>query len=150
MANTFTSLHYHIVFSTKQREPWIVPQFQDRLWAYLGGIARQHQIKPLWIGGMPDHAHLLVGIPATLSVSEALKLLKGGSSIWAKDHLPGCKSFNWQDGYAAFTVSRSQVSEVEDSIRAQREHHRSRSFQEEYQALLDRHELAYEERYLWD
>ena len=150
MANTFTSLHYHAVFSTKYREPWIARDQEERLWAYLAGIARQHHLKPLLIGGMEDHIHILLGLPPTVTVSEALKSIKGGSSGWIKENLPGCLGFGWQDGYAAFAVSKSQVGEVEDYIRKQREHHRFKTFQEEYRAFLDRHEIAYDERYLWD
>ena len=150
MANTFTSLHYHVIFSTKHREPWIARDQEERLWAYLGGIARQHQFKPLWIGGMEDHIHILLGLPPTVSMCEALKSIKGGSSGWVKENLPGCGGFGWQDGYAAFAVSKSQLGEVEDYIRRQREHHRFKTFQEEYRAFLDRHEIAYDEQYLWD
>ena len=148
MANTFTSLHYHVVFSTKQREPWIRPETQSRLWQYLGGIARQNEMTPLEIGGVEDHLHLLLSLPATLAVSQALQQLKGGSSGWVKANLPGCRAFAWQDGYGAFTVSKSQVPGVSEYIRAQREHHRVKTFGEEYRALLKRHEIAYEERYL--
>ena len=150
MANTHTSLHYHIIFSTKHREPWIAGDEEERLWAYLGGIARQNQLKPLWIGGMEDHVHILLGMPPTVTVSEALKRLKGGSSGWVKENLSNCGGFGWQDGYAAFAVSKSQIGEMEDYIRQQREHHRLKTFQEEYRTFLDRHEIAYDERYLWD
>jgi putative transposase len=150
MANTFTSLHYHVIFSTKHREPWIGRDKEERLWAYLGGIARQNQIKALLIGGMEDHIHMLLGLPPMIAVSDALKRIKGGSSAWIKEILPGCLGFAWQDGYAAFTVSKSQVAEVEDYIRKQREHHRVKTFQEEYRAFLDKHQIEYDERYLWD
>jgi REP element-mobilizing transposase RayT len=150
MANTFTSLHYHIIFSTKNREPWSARDQEERLWAYLGGIARQNQLKPQLIGGMEDHIHILLGSPPNITVSEALKRIKGGSSGWVKDNLPGCRGFGWQDGYAAFAVSKSQLGEVEAYIRQQREHHHLKTFQEEYRAFLDRHEIAYDERYLWD
>ncbi len=150
MANTFTSLHYHVVFSTKHREPWLRPEVQERVWAYLGGIANQNQIKPLLIGGMEDHVHMLLGIPPTLCVSETLKLIKGGSSGWLKENIPGCGGFCWQDGYGAFSVSKSLMGGVEDYIRNQREHHRLKRFQEEYRALLVRHGISYDERYLWD
>jgi hypothetical protein len=83
-------------------------------------------------------------------VSEALKRLKGGSSGWVKENLSNCGGFGWQDGYAAFAVSKSQIGEMEDYIRQQREHHRLKTFQEEYRTFLDRHEIAYDERYLWD
>jgi putative transposase len=150
MANTFTSLHYHVIFSTKLREPWIARELEERLWTYLGGIARQNQLKPLWVGGMDDHIHILLGLPPTVTVSEALKTIKGGSSGWVKDHLPGCLGFGWQDGYAAFAVSKSHLDGVAEYIRKQREHHRLRTFQEEYRTFLDRHEIKYDERYLWD
>lgn len=150
MANTFTNLHYHIIFSTKHREPFIKPDLEQRLWAYLSGIAKQNLSLAVAIGGVEDHVHLLLGLSANASVSKILQRIKGGSSVWAKDQLPGCAGFGWQDGYAAFSVSRSLVSGVEKYIREQREHHRVKSFQEEYREFLDRHGIAYEEKYLWD
>jgi putative transposase len=150
MANTFTCLHYHIVFSTKHREPWLRPELQERAWAYLGGIARQHDLTPLLVGGMDDHIHILLGMPATFTVSEALKRIKGGSSGWIKENLTGCRGFAWQDGYGAFTVSKSAESDVKDYIARQQEHHRVRTFQEGYLALLQRHGITYDERYVWD
>ena len=101
------------------------------------------------VGGIESHLHLLLGIPAALSVSKALQLIKGGSSAWIKENLPGMGGFAWQDGYAAFTVSKSQVSEVEEYIRGQREHHRVKTFEEEYRAFLDRHEIDYDEEYVF-
>ena len=150
MANTFTCLRYHIVFSTKNREPWLQPDIQERAWSYLGGIARQNNLKPLLIGGMEDHVHLLLAMPGTITVSEALRQLKGGSSGWIKQNLDGCRGFGWQDGYGAFPLSKSHEQEVERYIKNQREHHRLKTFQEEYRALLDRHGINYDERYLWD
>ena len=150
MANTLTSLHYHIIFSTKHREPWIQENLNQRLWEYLGGIARQNNLKPLSIGGATDHVHMLLGMPATVALSDAVKKIKGGSSGWVKNNLPGCRAFGWQDGYGAFTVSKSLVAEVDDYIRRQGEHHRLKTFQEEYRAFLVRHEIPYLEKYLWD
>jgi putative transposase len=150
MANTFTCLRFHAVFSTKHREPWIRTEVQDRLWAYLAGIAHKNKMKALLIGGVDDHVHMLLGLPPSLAVSDALKKIKGASSGWISENLPGCLGFGWQDGYGAFTVSKSQVPEVEDYIRGQREHHRVRTFKEEYRALLERHEIDYKECYLWD
>jgi putative transposase len=149
MANTFTCLQYHVVFSTKRREPWLRPDFEERLWAYLGGIARQNELKPLLIGGVEDHIHMLLGLPPAVSVSQALQQIKGGSSGWIKQNLPGCKGFAWQDGYGAFSLSKSQEPQVQEYIRGQREHHRTKTFQEEYRALLARHGIAYDEQYLW-
>jgi REP element-mobilizing transposase RayT len=150
MANTFTSLHYHVIFSTKHREPWIVPDIEERIWKFLGGIARENVMKALLVGGMPDHVHLALAMPPTQSVSKALQLLKGGSSKWIKDTLPQLRGFAWQDGYGAFTVSKSNLAEVMTYIQDQREHHRAKTFQEEYLAFLVRHGVEYDERYLWD
>ena len=107
MANTYTSLYYHVIFSTKNREPWIRPELESRVWPYLGGIAREHDMKALMIGGIENHVHLLLGIPPVLAVSKAVQLIKGGSSGWIKETLPGLGGFGWQDGYGAFTVSKS-------------------------------------------
>jgi putative transposase len=108
MANTFTCLQYHVVFSTKHREPWLRPEIEGRVWAYLGGVARQNELKPLLIGGVDDHIHTLLAIPPSMAVSEAVKQVKGGSSGWIKQNISGCRAFGWQDGYGAFTVSKSQ------------------------------------------
>jgi REP element-mobilizing transposase RayT len=150
MANTFTSLHYHIVFSTKNREPWISHGIEERVWKFLGGIARENKMKALWIGGMPDHNHMALALPPIQSVSKSLQLIKGGSSKWIKDTLPNLRGFAWQDGYGAFTVSKSNLPEVLVYIQKQREHHRLKTFKEEYLEFLARHEIEYDERYLWD
>ena len=150
MVNTYTSLKYHIVFSTKSRERWIDPQMEQRIWAYLGGIAKQNRLVPLQIGGTDDHVHILLGAPPVLGVSKIVQLLKGGSSAWVHDTFPALRLFGWQDGYGAFTVSQSNLPEVTAYIQKQREHHRFVTFQEEYLQFLRHHEIAYDERYLWD
>ena len=150
MANTYTNLHYHVIFSTKNREPWIRQEFETRIWEYIGGIARDIHAKPIQIGGTDDHLHILLGLPPSISVSEALKKLKGGSSGWIKENFAGCRGFSWQDGYGGFTVSQSQVQEVTNYIATQREHHRFKSYQEEYLAFLDKNGIAYDKKYLWD
>ncbi len=150
MSNTYTSLHYHIVFSTKHRECWITPEIEQRIWAYLGGIARENRMKPLQIGGIDDHIHLLVGAPATMAPAKAAQLIKGGSSSWIHTEFPSLQRFAWQDGYGAFTVSKSHLSDVTSYIKNQRQHHPGKSFQEEFLALLERHEIEYDEKYLWD
>ena len=148
MANTYTSLHYHVVFSTKNREPFLGEAIRDRLFAYLGGIARENKMTALEIGGVADHVHLLLSIPASLALSKAVQLLKGGSSHWLKETFPNVNDFAWQDGYAAFTVSQSQLDDVRAYIRSQPEHHRTKTFVEEYRAFLLRHGVEYDERYL--
>ncbi len=148
MANTYTSLDYHIVFSTKNREPWLVEHVRERLWPYFGGIARENRMKALEVGGVADHMHLLLSIPAAMAVSKAVQLLKGGSSHWIKDTFPNMNAFAWQDGYGAFTVSRSQRESVAEYIRNQPEHHRTKTFAEEYRMFLTRHGVDFEENYL--
>jgi REP element-mobilizing transposase RayT len=149
MANTYTSLHYHVVFSTKNRERWITPDVEQRIWAYLNGIAKENRIVPLKIGGVEDHVHLVLGMPPVLSLSKAMQLLKGGSSKWVNDAFPALGGFHWQDGYGAFTVSKSNLPEVIQYVENQREHHRTKTFQEEFLALLQRHGVEYDERYVW-
>jgi REP element-mobilizing transposase RayT len=131
MANIYTSLHFHIVFSTKNREPWINTEIEQRIWEYLGGIARTNQMKALQIGGIEDHVHLIVGMRPTMSVSEAVQLLKRGSSKWIHETFPSLAGFAWQDDYGAFTVSKSQLPDVIQYAANQRAHHRVRTFQEE-------------------
>ncbi len=150
MANTYTNLHYHIVFSTKNRERWITPDIEQRIWAYLGGIAKENRMTPIQIGGIEDHIHILLGAPATLAPSKIAQLIKGGSSAWIHETFPKMRGFAWQDGYGAFTVSKSNVPDIRTYVQNQREHHRTKTFQEEYIALLQRHEIEYDERYLWD
>jgi putative transposase len=123
MANTYTSLHYHIVSSTKNREAWVSQLIEDRVWEYLGGIARNNDIIPIKIGGIDDHVHLVVSIPPTLSISKAVQLVKGGSSLWFHQTFRR-SAFAWQDGYGAFTVSKSQLPDVVRYVERQREHHR--------------------------
>ena len=148
MANTYTSLHYHLVFSTKNRQPFLVEAIRDRVFAYLGGIARKNGINALEIGGVADHVHLLLSIPAPLLVSKAVQLLKGGSSHWLKETFPNINDFAWQDGYAAFTVGQSRLDDIRAYIRSQPEHHRTKTFVQEYRGFLARHHVEYDERYL--
>jgi putative transposase len=150
MPQSFASLHYHVVFSTKNREPFIDRGLQPRLYEYVGGILRSHDGVFLAAGGMPDHVHLLVGLHRETAVAEAVKLVKAHSSKWIHDTFPDRQGFAWQTGYGAFTVSFSHMSRVKAYIAGQEEHHRKRTFKEEFVAFLDRHGLSYDERYLWD
>ncbi|MCH2156826.1 MAG: IS200/IS605 family transposase [Opitutales bacterium] len=150
MANTYSCLHYHFVFSTKNRECWISAQIEHRIWAYLGGIAKENKMVPIQIGGVEDHVHLLLAASPTLAPSKIAQLIKGRSSAWIHEVFPEMRAFAWQDGYGAFSVSRSNIPEVVDYIKKQREHHRAHTFQEEYVRFLTKHGVAYDERYLWD
>jgi REP-associated tyrosine transposase len=143
--HSFTSCLFHCVWSTKNREPYLTPDLRDRLWPYLGGIAKQNQIKMLAIGGAVDHVHILLSLPATLSVAKAMQLLKGNSSKWIRETFPKMHSFAWQEGYDAFSVSASGVEPTIAYVRSQAEHHRKRSFREEFASMLRKHGLAYDE-----
>ncbi|MCO6043809.1 IS200/IS605 family transposase [Aeoliella sp. ICT_H6.2] len=150
MASTFTCLDYHVVFSTKYRKPWIHEEFCEELYQYLGGIIRAEQGCLREIGGMPDHLHLLVGIPPTIAVSDAIRILKASSSKWVNERSDRVAKFQWQIGYAAFTVSVSQRESVCQYIRNQQTHHRQRSFKEEFIELLERHQIEYDPKYAFE
>ena len=149
MANTYTCLHYHIVFSTKNRENFISQNIEARVWAYIGGIARTHKMVALQIGGIENHIHALVGAPPPIAPSQIAQYLKGDSSKWIHTEFPDMARFSWQDGYAGFAVSKSIVPDVVRYIQNQREHHRKRTFEEELVELLEKHGIEYDERYLW-
>lgn len=149
MANTYTSLYYHVIFSTKNRVSYIKQEIEQRVWTYVGGIARRHKMAALQVGGMEHHLHALVMAPPTLSPSQIAQYLKGDSSKWIHEEFPDLSGFGWQDGYGAFTVSKSNLDEVISYIRNQRQHHRKRTFQEEYLEFLRKHGVEYDERYVW-
>src|SRR3712207_3735099 len=119
VANTYTALFYHVVFSTKNRTAYIKPESEHRVWAYIGGVARKHGMTALQVGGVEDHIHALVMAPPTLAPSEVAKFLKGDSSKWVHEEFPDWRGFAWQDGYGAFTVSKSSLSSVVGYIRNQ-------------------------------
>src|SRR6266496_5889164 len=147
---SYVSAYFHCVFSTKERQPTISPQLRDRLWPFLGGIARQNQMTAIEIGGMPDHVHILLSLPSTLSIAKALQLIKGGSSKWVHETFPEHRLFGWQVKYGAFGASVSQLDKIIQYIKGQEDHHRKMTFQEEFLALLKKHRVDYDERYLWD
>jgi len=146
MASTFLSLHYHIVFSTKERRPFIRQPWRANLHEYLGGTVRGLGGIPEIIGGVEDHVHLLVGLKATHCLADFMRDLKRASSNWiAENHE---KEFSWQDGYAAFTVSVSNCEAVREYIQNQPEHHRKTSFQDELVRLLEKHGVKYDAKFL--
>ena len=150
MPSSYTNLLYHIVFSTKERRPLITPTLKVELYPYIGGIIRNERGILLEIGGMPDHVHLVTKFRADTSVADMLRLTKTNSSGWANERRDLCDGFAWQKGYAAFSVSESQLPAVRQYVRNQEEHHRTISFKEEFVALLKKHGIDYDERYLWD
>ncbi len=148
MPSTYTNLHYHFVFGTKDRLPLITPEIQEKLYRYVGGVFVHHQGVLIEIGGMPDHVHILAGMPANLSVAQAMKAVKGASSRWVSQELGAV--FGWQPGYAAFTVSESQMFRVRRYIQRQPEHHKSLSFQNEIRQMLERHRIEFPKEKLFD
>jgi putative transposase len=147
---SYVSSYYHCVFGTKERLPLIPPELRERLWPFLGGIARQNGMKAIEIGGVSDHVHLLLSVPSTFSVAKALQLIKGGSSKWVHDTFPEHRLFRWQVKYGAFGVSVSLLDKTIAYIQNQEQHHRKMTFREEFLALLKKHRIAYDERYLWE
>jgi REP element-mobilizing transposase RayT len=149
MAHTYTSLFYHIVFSTKYRVRYIRPEIEQQVWEYMGGVMRQHKLTALQIGGIDDHIHALIMALPTLAPSQIVQYLKGGSSKWIHETFPDLHAFAWQEGYGAFTVSKSGLEAVVRYIQNQRTHHQKQSYQAEYLEFLRRHEVEYDERYVW-
>ena len=148
MSRTFTNLLTHLVFSTKAREPMIGPELKPELYAYLGGLTRELKGKSYGINGTSDHVHMLISLPPVVSISKALSFIKSNSSGWVHDKWPR-RSFAWQLGYGAFSVSASQASRTIAYINNQKEHHRKRTFEEEFRELLDKHGVQYDRRYVF-
>jgi putative transposase len=149
MANTYSQVYLHFVFSTKNRGEIISSDIEERVWSYIGGVAKRHGMTPIQIGGIENHVHALVGVPTTMSSSQGAKALKGDSSYGIRREFQGMVSFGWQDGYGVFSVSRSEIPRVVEYIKNQREHHQKETFEEEYVRLLKLHDVEYDERYLF-
>jgi REP element-mobilizing transposase RayT len=148
MPSTHVSLHYHIVFSTKDRMPLIAATWRDRLHGYIGGVARNLDGVAEIVGGVADHVHLLIGLRAAHCLADVVRDITAISSRWVHEEIHST-AFQWQEGYGAFTVSASQRGIVHDYIVRQEEHHRRLSFQDAYVELLKRSGVEYDERYLW-
>lgn len=146
MAHSFVCSYFHLVWSTLERRPLIHSDIQERLWPYLAGIARQEKMKALSIGGTNNHVHVLASLPSTMAVAKAVQVLKCNSSGWINDEFQKYSCFGWQEGYAGFSVSASAVNQVTEYIQRQEQHHRKRTFEEEFLAMLDRHGMVYEAR----
>ena len=149
MANTYTNLLFHVVYSTKYRKSLISPHWQDDLYGYIGGIIRNEKGILLTIGGTSDHVHLLAKLPPTIAVSDLLRLINTNSSRWLNER-GDVRYFEWQAGYSAFSVSESQVDRVRQYIQAQEQHHRTITFREEYLAMLRKHNIEFDERYVFE
>ncbi len=147
MASTYLSLHYHLVFSTKNREPLIAREWRPRLHQYLGGTVMGLGCVCENVGGVEDHVHLLIGMKATHCLADVLRELKKASSTWVHEEM-GLRFFAWQAGYAAFTVSATSREAVRNYITNQEEHHRAKSFREELVEMLNKANIGYDPKYL--
>jgi len=145
--STYASLHYHIVFSTKHRKPWIEPSWEPRLHEYLGGTARGLGAFPQGIGGIEDHVHLLIGLKTTHCIADFMRELKKSASAWVHETI-GMKDFAWQEGYGIFSVSATARNGVKAYIANQRAHHQIRGYREELIELLERAGVDYDPKYL--
>jgi len=136
----------HCVFATHQRQRFLNPDIRDRLWPYIGGIAREHGMTALGVGGVEDHVHVLLSLPSTMAISKAMQLLKGNSSKWLHDSFAALADFAWQEGYGAFSIGVSGVDATLAYIARQEEHHRRKGFREEMEEFLHRHGMTWAER----
>jgi REP element-mobilizing transposase RayT len=150
MPQSFARLHIHLIFSTKNRERVLPDAIRDSLHAYMATVLQNIDCPPVLINSVEDHVHILFELGRTVAVSRAVEEVKKASSKWIKTQGAEFSGFAWQAGYGAFAVSESNVAAVREYIAGQREHHRKKSFQEEYRAFLERHRVAFDERYVWD
>jgi REP element-mobilizing transposase RayT len=149
MANTYTQIHIHVVFSVQNRIALIKKDWQNRLYQYIIAIIQNHGHKVLSIGGMPDHVHILFGFRPTQSLSDLMQNVKRDSSEWINKEKLVMGRFSWQEGYGAFSYSKSQIPQVVKYIEDQEKHQKKRTFVEEYQKILNDFELEYNEQYIF-
>ena len=146
MSHSYSRNRINLIFSTKNREKRISEELQAKLWPYMAGIAKNHGFEAMKIGGVDDHAHALVLLPATIALAKGIQALKSCSSKWLNE--TDAKSFSWQEGYGAFSVSALQTDGVIAYIENQREHHAKKTFEEEFVSLLRRYGISYDPKYV--
>ena len=150
MAQTCSRSYHHVVFSTKKRQPFLSPKIRPAVWSYMHGIAKENGFEIVEINGVADHVHILVALPTTMRIAQAVQFIKGGSSYWIRRTYPFLNDFRWQEGYGSFSIGQSQVERTVEYIRSQEERHRTRTFEEEYRSFVTAHGLTVDERYLFD
>src|SRR5262249_6667181 len=148
-AHSFVSSLFHCAFSTKERRKLIAPEIEQRLWPYIGGICRENDMKALAVGGVSDHIHVLLSLPSKLALAKAIQLVKGGSSKWIHDTFPKHRDFEWQEGYGAFSIGISQKDKTIEYIANQKKHHRVKTYEAELIAFLKKHDIEYDERFVF-
>jgi putative transposase len=150
MAQSLSNVILHIIFSTKNREPWLDSDVRQRMHAYLATICRDVDADFVRVGGVADHVHIVTTLARTISQAQLIEQIKKASSKWIKTFNARYRGFFWQRGYAAFSVSPSQLQRVLEYVDTQQDHHRTRTFQDEYRELLRKHGVDFDERYVWD
>ncbi len=150
MPQSLSSVLIHLVFSTKNRQTFITPVIEPELFKYLATELRNMDCPSLAINGTTDHVHILFALSRTMTIANIVKSIKGSTSRWIKTRSTELRSFEWQAGYGAFSIGRSQVEQVTRYIARQKVHHRKLSFQDEFRILLRKYEVPYDEKYLWD
>jgi putative transposase len=150
MGQSLVKNYIHIIFSTKYRQPLITPKIEAELHTYLGGICNRLECQVIKVGGYTDHIHILCLLSKKIALAKLLEGLKSHSSKWAKTNGDEFKNFYWQDGYGAFSVKATDVDIVVKYIENQHEHHKKKTFQDEYRAILKKYNVEYDERYVWD
>jgi REP element-mobilizing transposase RayT len=150
MPQSLSAVYIHLVFSTKHRHPFLHDEnLRTDLHSFIGGTSKTLECPPLIVGGVEDHVHILARFGRTITQAEWVKELKRVSNLWLKEE-GGIAEFEWQAGYADFSVSQSNLEEVKRYIESQKQHHRKRTFQDEVRALLSKHKIEWDERYVWD
>jgi putative transposase len=150
MGQTLVKNYIHIMFSTKQREPLILESIEEELFSYLAGVCKNLECHPLKVGGYKDHVHILCMLSKNIALKTLLEELKSHSSKWIKTRDERLKDFYWQYGYGTFSVKPSDVEVVKAYIHNQKEHHSTKSFQDEYRTFLKKYNVDFDERYVWD
>jgi REP element-mobilizing transposase RayT len=150
MPGTYSQILLHIIFSTKQRHPWITPDIAERMYPYMGGIVRAEKGVLYNIGGVEDHVHMYLRWRPDESMSDLMRAVKARSSKWVHDTFPALGAFAWQEGYSVFSVSKSQEEAVKKYIASQQEHHKKEDFKSELLRLLRAHGVEFDERYMFD
>ena len=147
MPQSLARIYLHIIFSTKNREPFITPEIHR----YLGGVALEHDCPPVTIGGVPDHIHIACELSRTITIAALLAELKRSSSLWIKQRYPTTAAdFTWQKGYGAFSIAPSQLEQLRRYIANQPTHHKNITFQDEYRSFLKKYQIPHDEKYFWD
>ena len=151
MPQSLAKLWIHLIFSTKDRYPFLLDKpLRTDMHAYLANVLRSHDCEPIIVGGVEDHAHALFSLSRNYSIAHIVKEIKRTSSSWIKDIASKHRGFHWQRGYGAFSVSQSHLEQVTRYIERQEEHHQRVTFQDEYRAVLRKYCVEYDERYVWD